>query len=597
MLVELHIRDFAIIEELRLELGPGFTTFTGETGAGKSIIIDAVEMLLGGRADPGMVRSGAEAALLEGTFYLDPTVRRPVQQLLEREKLLEDPEHVHLGREIRAQGRSVSRINGRTVSLALQREVGDWLVDVHGQSEHLSLLRVGQHLQLLDRFARLETPRGEYAHCFRQLGEVRGELAELRRSLQEASRRADLLSFQINEIESARLRPEEEAELQEARIRLANAERLAAGAEAALTALDQPGPMGEGALDRLGRVAQELLHLAQVDPGLQGAQQEAQALLESAGELARQLRRYLEGVEYDPRRLEEVEQRLSLLGDLKRKYGGELAAVLEHADRARRELEGISYSRDRMGEWETAEQALRIRLGELAAGLSAARAAAGRELARQVEAHLGELNMGGAAFGVEQRQQEQPEGVPLEGRTLGFDAYGVDQVEFLVETNPGEGLKPLSKIASGGETSRLMLGLKGVLAQADHTPTLIFDEIDQGIGGRVGGVVGRKLRQLSRSHQVLCITHLPQLAAHADQHFKVDKRPHGRRTVTVVTALEGEARAAELAAMLGGESAANLQSAAELLELAQADLAGTSSVSSTGVPGLVRRKTTPSPSR
>jgi DNA repair protein RecN (Recombination protein N) len=568
MLVELRIRDFAIIEDLQLNLAAGFTAFTGETGAGKSIIIDAVEMLLGGRADAGMVRSGAEAALLEGTFHLEPAVRQPVQELLEREKLLDDPEYLQLGREIRAQGRSVSRINGRTVSLALQRELGEWLVDVHGQSEHLSLLRVREHLQLLDRFAQLEAPRQEYSHCYRQLGEVRRELAELRQSMQETSRRADLLSFQIQEIESARLRPAEEAELLEARTRLANAERLAASAETALTALEQPGPLGEGALEMLGRAAQELADLSQIDASMQGPQREAQALLESASQLARDLRIYLEGIEYDPRRLDEVEERLALLADLKRKYGGSLEAALEHANRAQRELDGISYAQDRQAELEAEEQTLRLRLGELAGGLSAARLAAGQELSQRVGSHLAELNMAGAAFGVDLRQEEQAEGIPLEGHLLAFDPYGVDRVEFLVETNPGEGLKPLSKIASGGETSRLMLGLKGVLAQADQTPTLIFDEIDQGIGGRVGGVVGRKLRELSRAHQVLCITHLPQLAAHADQHFKVDKRAHGQRTVTVVAPLEGQARAAELAAMLGGESDANLQSAAELLERA-----------------------------
>src|SRR3972149_2416766 len=202
MLVELRIRDFAIIEDLHLDLAPGFTVFTGETGAGKSIIIDAVEMLLGGRADSGMVRTGAEAALLEGTFQLEHAVRQPGQELLEREGLLEDTEHVHLGREIRAQGRSISRINGRTVSLALQRELGEWLGDVHGQSENLTPLRVRGHLQLLDRYAQLESPRQEYGHCYRELGEVRRELAELRRSAQEAGRRAELLSFQINEIES-----------------------------------------------------------------------------------------------------------------------------------------------------------------------------------------------------------------------------------------------------------------------------------------------------------------------------------------------------------------------------------------------------------
>ncbi len=568
MLIELRIQDFAIIDDLSLKLAPGFIVFTGETGAGKSIIIDAVEMLMGGRADSTMVRSGAERALLEGDFSLEPAIREEARTILEGEDLLDDPDHVTIGREIRAQGRNICRINGRTVSLSLLRELGELLVDLHGQSEHLSLLRVREHLQLLDRYGKVDVLRVTFREAYRQYEGVHKELNDLRRREQDAARRLDLLSFQINEIDSAALQIGEDESLSAERTRLANAEQLATLAEKALAHLDD-APVGvDTVTELLGKVAHALEGLAKVDENMQGVQTEAQTLIEQAGELARSVRRYRDEIEFNPERLDEVEERLGMIRSLQRKYGGTIDEILDHAEKARQELETITHAEERIQNLEVEKEKSLNRIAEIGDELSQTRRQAAEALSGAIEAELSDLRMQGAQFAVDQTWTDDPQGAPVGDRRVAFNANGLDQVEFLVAPNPGEGLKPLVKTASGGETSRLMLGLKSVLAKADRTPTLIFDEIDQGIGGRVGAVVGQKLRGLAQTHQVLCVTHLPQLAAYGNQHYKVEKRVEGGRTITIARSLKEPENIPELALMLGGVTESNLESAADLLRQA-----------------------------
>ena len=565
MLTELHIRDFAIIDELELTFAPGFTVLTGETGAGKSIIIDAVELLLGGRADSTQVRADREIALVEGIFRIPPGVRESIHSLLSEEGLLDDPEYLTLSREVRKEGRNLCRVNGRTVNLALVRALGNFLVDVHGQSEHLSLLRVPEHLELLDRYARVEPLRAEYRQVYRRLQQAQRELDELQAAERDAARREELLTYQVQEIEAAALQADEEADLREERNRLANAEQLTVLAERAENALDGEGQAQRSAVDQLGAVADDLLSLAKLDPSMEKIQQEAQVIMENAGDLARRMRIYRDGIEFNPSRLDEVEERLGLLQDLKRKYGEDIQAVLASAERARAELEAINTAEERIQQLERQVGTLFSDLGRIGARLSEARRTSGKELARGIETELKDLHMQGAEIEVSIQWIDDPAGVQVGERRVAFDHTGLDSVEFLVAPNPGEGLKPLVKIASGGETSRLMLGLKGVLARADQTPTLIFDEIDQGIGGRVGAIVGRKLWDLARTHQVLCITHLPQLAACGDAHMKVDKSVQAGRTATWVSALSRSEVQRELASMMGEVSETNLDSADELL--------------------------------
>ncbi|MFQ5615285.1 MAG: DNA repair protein RecN, partial [Anaerolineales bacterium] len=567
MLTELRITNFAIIDHLELQLGPGLITFTGETGAGKSIIIDAVETLLGSRVDTTMIRTSAERAAIEADFRIPPAVREPLHAILEGEDLLDDPGCVTLGREIRRRGRNIARVNGRSVSVGLLRKIGEHLVDVHGQSEHLSLLRVRQHLRLLDSFAGVDAPLAAYRKTYQALRRVQRGLETLRETERDAAHRADLLNYQINEIETANLKSGGEEELKQERTRLANAESLANQAQEALFLLDEGNPETQAATDLIGQAAQTLQQLARTDPSQAGLGDRVQSLFESLTDIALGLRNYAENIEFNPRHLERVEERLNLIHNLKRKYGGSIEAILTFASRARQDLNDITHAEERIAELEAQEAKLLARIARRGQVLSRARKQASQKLSRALEVELNDLRMEGARFGVDFQLRPDPNGVALEdGQKVAFGPDGLESVQFLVAPNPGEGLKPLVKIASGGETSRLMLALKNVFAQADLTPTLIFDEIDQGIGGRVGAVVGQKLWRLGAAHQVLCITHLPQLAAYGGQHYRVLKLVHEGRTSTKVEALEGEERLVELAQMLGDVSEGTLQSAQEILQ-------------------------------
>ncbi len=570
MLSELRIENFAIIDKLELKFGSGLIIFTGETGAGKSIIMDAVEMLLGVRADVTVVRSDEERASVEGVFRLVGVEKEAARALLEREELLDDPEYVTLAREVRREGRSVARINGRTVNVGLLRELGEVLVDIHGQSEHLSLLNVRAHLGLLDRYAEVEQQLAGYREVYTRLQAVRRELRELRAAQADAEQRKEMLTFQAEEIEAARLKPEEEQELRQERDRLANAESLASLAQEVLLVLDDGSPETPAASDLIGRAVHELESLSKIDSSQAGLHERASLLLENLADIARELRGYLETVEFNPRRLEQVEERLDLLFRLQRKYGGNLEAVIARGKEARKLLESISTAGEKIDELTRQESELLQKLAGLAVDLSRARKDSADALSRAIEVELDDLLMDSASFGVNFQSQPDPDGLPLpDGKSVAFDATGFDRIEFLVAPNPGEGLKPLAKVASGGETSRLMLALKNVLARADQVPTLIFDEIDQGIGGRVGGVVGQKLWNLARQHQVMCITHLPQLAAYGDHHIQVQKAVQNGRTLTLVKELKGENRVIELAQMLGEVSEGTLRSAHEILQSAR----------------------------
>jgi len=570
MLSELTIANFAIIDKLHLVFSPGFNVLTGETGAGKSIIIDAVSLLLGGRASTDCIRSGADQALVEGVFVLEPHLQEVINPLLEEDGLEgDDPTVLVLAREIRRSGRNICRVNGRAVSLRVLERIGQYLVDIHGQSEHLSLLRVREHLNFLDRYGGLWPLREQVARLVQELRAVRRELDSLRRDERELARRADLLQYQIDEITAARLQEGEDEELEQERTRLANAEQLAALADETYRALHE-GEEGQPAVtDLLGLVVRNLTTLERLDPALAEQRRLAEELSYQIEDLARALRDYRDAVEFDPHRLQEVEERLALINDLKRKYGDTIGEVLAFAQAAQTELDGIVHSEERIAELEAREEALLHQIGSLAAELSARRQEAGERLSQAVEQELADLHMERARFGVSIQQQEDPQGVWVGERRYAFDTTGIDRVEFLVAPNVGEPLKPMVRIASGGETSRLMLALKTVLSRADQTPTLIFDEIDQGIGGRVGGTVGYKLWNLTRDHQVLCVTHLPQLAGYGDAHLRVQKEIRDGRTVTTVQWLEGEARREELAQMLGSLTESTRRSAAEILEEAE----------------------------
>ncbi|MFN8495557.1 MAG: DNA repair protein RecN [Caldilineaceae bacterium] len=616
MLSELHIRNFAIIDDLHLLFGPGLNILTGETGAGKSIIIDALGLLLGDRAAAEWVRAGSEVASIEATFQLDLAneLMAEVRHRIE-EQGLDDPDNpdwLLLNREVRLNGRNVCRVNGRTVNLQILGEIADQLIDVHGQGEHLNLLQPKTHIHLLDRYANLMPLRKEVAGLVSQLRKVRDELNRLRQDARTLAQRIDLLSFQAEEIQTANLKLGEDGELQSEQRRLGNAEALLKLAQTASGILHEGEGEMPSAVDLVSEAVGRLEKLARIDPDMNQAALDGQSLLEQLSDLARILEDYADSLEFNPDRLQEVEERLELIANLKRKYGDTIEQIMAFGQRAQKELDELGNWEIKTAELEKQEEALLRKIGKVGADLSARRKVAGEQLARGVERELADLRMTRARFGVAVQQTVKADGAYLpDNRRVSFDTTGVDQVEFLISANPGEPLKPMAKVASGGETARLMLALKSVLTHADATPTLIFDEIDQGIGGRVGATVGQKLWMLTGQmpqplddkpvangkkggkvkasepvdskpgnpgiadsapvmHQVLCITHLPQLAAFGDQHFTVNKRilaVNGEeRTSTVVRKLDEAARLEELVQMLGATGEAGRKSVEEMME-------------------------------
>ena len=611
MLTELRVRDFAIIDSLNVEFTNGFNVLTGETGAGKSIIVDSIALLLGDHAEAGMVRAGTERALIEGAFTLEEGMRHEVETHLAEQGLESDePGQLLLGREVRANGRTLCRVNGRAVGQNVLRDLGELLVDVHGQSEHLSLLRVKEQVNLLDRYGNLWDLRGRVVGKVAELRATRKELKQLIDNARERARRVDMLKFQVEEIRAAKLKPNEETLLQEEHLHLANAETLAMYAEEAYGVLYESSRDQQAALDQIAVAERALTNLARYDKQFEEYAHSLNDATAIVQEVARTLQEYRESIEFNPRRLQQVEERLSQIKKLKRKYGDTVEAILNFSEQAEGELNQIENSAERIELLQTHETVLADELAALAVELSSKRRVAAEQLGKSVETELQDLRMGGARFAVSITQEPDENGIEIRDLKLGagdwrfeirdskdvakgakmaepisnlesptsnpnpapatlkvrFDSTGIDRVEFMIAPNVGEGLKPMAKIASGGETARLMLALKAVLSRADNTPTLIFDEIDQGIGGRVGAVVGEKLWALTRSHQVLCITHLPQLASFGDSHYKVEKVASENRTVTSVHRLQREERLDELAQMLGTSGKTGRQGAEQLMK-------------------------------
>lgn len=562
MLFDLEIRDFAIIDDLRIQFGQGLNALTGETGAGKSIIIDALGAVLGERVSADVVRSGSKTAFVDARFHLDGLADSPAMQdlLVEHGIALSDGELI-LSREIQAGGRSTARINGRPATAGLLSALGQLLVDIHGQSDHLSLLRPMVQLTLLDRYAHLDSDRATVAAHVREWRAAKARLDAIDSGARDRAQRIDLLRYQIEEISAAALAAGEDAELETERNRLANAERL--GQLIATTAQSIAGDEIEkaSAVDGLRNATRSIADAAELDASLTGLSERLTEVALLVDEIALELRDYLDEVEANPNRLSIVQERLEAIKQLKRKYGASIQEVVDFQAAAAKELEELSGS-------EHDETASRARVAELeqrvssaAAKLTQARRIAAERLARDASLAAADLNLGSMMFEIAV--------LPRSGAVL-FDETGADRVEFMFAPNKGEVAKSLARVASGGETARMMLALKSVLADSDRTPTLVFDEVDVGIGGRSGQMVGVKLQQLGAGHQVVVITHLPQIAAVAEHHFKIKKDSTRGRTTSRVILLEGDERIDEIASMIDGEppSATSRKGAREMLERA-----------------------------
>ena len=553
MLEHLHIRNVALIKESEISFGDGLNILTGETGAGKSMIIDSLQFALGGRAGKDFLRHGEKQAAVEALFSVQSQAL--TEKLAENGIVPEEDGTLLITRTLSEAGKSVCRINGSTVTVGMLKEIAEDMIDIYGQHEHQSLLNPVKHIRLLDRFcgAGFGEAMEEYKNSRQRLKDLEKQLAILIGDESQREQRMDMLLFQKEEIEAAELQEGEEDALLEQKKRLSSMERLIRLTGESVTLLYDGDDRAPSACDQLGDALAKLREAAEYDAALSPL---ADALADgyaAVEDCARELKREAEEQEADPEELERIEERLQLFYKLKRKYGGSIEAVLEFYEKAVQELEFLSNSSEKAAELSAKKAAEEKRLSALAETLTARRRATAEQVEEQIETALHDMEMKHARFHIQIEEKAD------------WGAAGKDRVEFLISANAGEPLKPLAKIASGGEMSRVMLALKTVLVDADEIGTFIFDEIDTGVSGRTARRVGEKMRFLGGKRQLLCITHLPQIAAMADNHFLIEKESDAGETVTRVTALDEEGAVREVARLMNDVTETTLAAARELL--------------------------------
>lgn len=553
MLEHLHIRNVALIKESEISFGDGLNILTGETGAGKSMIIDSLQFALGGRAGKDFLRHGEKQAAVEALFSVQSQAL--TEKLAENGIAPEEDGTLLITRTLSEAGKSVCRINGSTVTVGMLKEIAEDMIDIYGQHEHQSLLNPVKHIRLLDRFcgAGFGEAMEEYKNSRQRLKDLEKQLAILIGDESQREQRMDMLLFQKEEIEAAELREGEEDALLEQKKRLSSMERLIRLTGESITLLYDGDDRAPSACDRLGDALAKLQEAAEYDAALSPL---ADALADgyaAVEDCARELKREAEKQEADPEEMERIEERLQLFYKLKRKYGGSIEAVLEFYEKAVQELEFLSNSSEKAAELSAKKAEEEKRLSALAETLTARRRATAEQVEEQIETALHDMEMKHARFHIQIEEKAD------------WGADGKDKVEFLISANAGEPLKPMAKIASGGEMSRVMLALKTVLVDADEIGTFIFDEIDTGVSGRTARRVGEKMRFLGGKRQLLCITHLPQIAAMADNHFLIEKESDAGETVTRVTALDEEGAVREVARLMNDVTETTLAAARELL--------------------------------
>ncbi len=569
MLKSLYAKNYALIDEIRVEFNAGLNIITGETGAGKSILLGALAAILGERLSKDIIRSGADKVVIEGEF--DISLSQDHADFLRQHDLESKNGEIIARREINASGKSRCFINDTPVSLEVLKSLGDLLVDLHGQHEHQLLLQVPRHIRYLDDFAHLAEQRARLKENYDRLVSLSKQLQDLFNREDELRKSKDFLQFQLSEITVADPQPDEDEILKEEEGILRNAEFLAERTGALFQQLYE----GEGSVSEvLGKALNDLANLGQIDKRFLGLESECENAKIAVDEIAVALQNYCSAIDFDTHRLENIRQRLALLSALKKKYGGTIAAVLEHKTKIAQELGLIENLQSEIDRLTAQIENERTTLRQLSLDVSRIRASAARELCEKVVDEIASLGMPNANFKVLQEYKnatQQSQFVVVEGKPVQVSPDGIDQIEFLISANSGEAPKPLAKIASGGEISRIMLALKSLLAEADKVPVLIFDEIDLGISGRIAQAVGKSLRKLAQAHQVICITHLPQIASMADHHYLVEKVAGAGETFTTIRKLEEPERTEQIARLFGGETVtqAHLLSAAELIKEAE----------------------------
>ena len=556
MLSLLHIENIAVISQADITFDQGFNVLTGETGAGKSIVIDSIGAIMGERTSRDLIRTGAKSARVSALFRDLPALPWFEEQGMGPDKNGE----LLIERSIQADGKNACRVNGRPLLVTQLRELGQQLVNVHGQHDGQQLLDEECHLGYLDSFGGTQDVLEAFSTAYAQVRELRRERDKLQMDDGEKARRMDTLTYQIEELEKAELREGEDEELSQRREVLRNAERLTDAVDGAWQALTG-GEDGEGAVSLLMEAGDRLAQGGRYSEGLRELSEKAEQLRCDADDLAELVRDLRGTLDFYPGELDEIEERLDRLYRLKKKYGGTVEEMLAYLERCREELDAIQFSEDRLNRLDKELEKALVQAGEVGKELSARRHTAAEELAKRIQSELTQLDMPKVRFQVEFAPKDAPDGM---------DATGMDTVRFLMSANVGEALKPINKIASGGELSRIMLALKNVLAETEQVSTLIFDEVDTGVSGRAAVKVARKLFEVSKGRQVLCVTHLPQIAAMGDVHFSVEKGEADGRTFTRVERLDRPRRREELARLSGGQATAvMLEGAEELLATAQ----------------------------
>ena len=562
MIKEIRIRNFAIIENLAVNFEQGLNVLTGETGAGKSIILGALNLLLGGRADPDSIRSGETTAFVEGAFEVtDPATLDLIRECgIE----MEDGELL-VKRQVSNAGKNRCLLNDSPVTVSTLAKIGDRLVDLHGQHDHQALLHPETHIDLLDLYGKSQELRNEFALNFSDYQTQAKKLQSMKMDEQERLQKEEFLSFQLAEIDAAGLSEEEEEEIKAESHKLKHAEKIRAGLQQSQSLLtDDQGSI----LENLGQVLKELEAVLEIDPGLAETVERSRSAYYELEEVVESLRGYNRSLEFNPNRLEEIEDRLAEINGLKRKFGNDITEILKRRDQIAEELQQLASNDENM---KALEEELRQKekvLSKLAIRLAEKRESAAKSFTASVEKELKELSMGNVQFGVRFDYPSDPDGFILfRKEKMKASATGLGTLEFMFSPNPGEELRPLVKIASGGEVSRVMLALKSILNDQDTIPVMIFDEVDTGIGGGVAEKVGLKLQKVASTKQVLCITHLPQIAGLASSHFRIEKQIKSKRTHSTIHQLEHEERVEELARMSSGETITNasLEHAREML--------------------------------
>lgn len=567
MLKSLQIKDYALIENINIVFKPGLNIITGETGAGKSILIDAMSLLLGERASTEIIRKGSQKSIVEGIF--DVNGNKKVKKLLEKNDVDYFDEMI-VRREISLKGSNRCFINDTPVTLNLIKELGYLLVDLHGQHEHQSLLRKETHIEMLDEFAGLEDELNEFRNFSKQLRNKLTELNELKHREKLLKEKRELYEFQIKEIDAVAPQPGEEEELEKELNILENSEKLLQLTSEVFLELYETD---KSIYDKLGEIKNKIAELKQIDSSFNEKSNEIETALTLLNDVSDFLRSYKDNIDLESNKLNEIRERLSSFASLKKKYGGSVNSVIEHRKKIGEEFSLIEGFEEKLNSLSNEIEVLRKECGEIASKLTSKRILVSKEIKKGVEESLKYLGINEAKFetifNYDFSQNDDNDYIIIKGKKIKFANRGVDKVEFHLTTNLGEDVKPLQKVASGGEVSRVMLSLKMILAKSDRLPLLIFDEIDTGVSGRIAQKVGQSLKELSKHHQIIAITHLPQIAGLADHHYFVIKQEKDNRSTTSIKELNPGERINEVAKLLGGEviTDANLKSAKELMDI------------------------------